>query len=38
MALLVIEFQVQGYKIRNKNQHTQRILLNFENWTNGEPQ
>ena len=22
----------------HKNQHTQRILLNFENWTNGEPQ
>ena len=21
-----------------KNQHTQRKLLNFENWTNGEPQ
>ena len=21
----------------NKNQHTQRKLLNFENWTNGEP-
>ena len=21
-----------------KNQHTQRIFLNFENWTNGEPQ
>ena len=20
-----------------KNQHTQRTLLNFENWTNGEP-
>ena len=27
-----------GYKVRNifvfKNQHTQRKLLNFENWTN----
>ena len=22
----------------HKNQHTQRKLLNFENWTNGEPQ
>ena len=22
----------------HKNQHTQRNLLNFENWTNGEPQ
>ena len=21
-----------------KNQHTQKKLLNFENWTNGEPQ
>ena len=21
-----------------KNQHTQRKILNFENWTNGEPQ
>ena len=21
-----------------KNQHTQRTFLNFENWTNGEPQ
>ena len=41
MALPVMEFQDQGYKIRkvlHKNQHTQRKLLNFENWTNGEPQ
>ena len=22
----------------HKNQHTQSKLLNFENWTNGEPQ
>ena len=22
----------------HKNQHTQRKLLNFENWSNGEPQ
>ena len=22
----------------HKNQHTQRKLLNFQNWTNGEPQ
>ena len=22
----------------HKNQHIQRKLLNFENWTNGEPQ
>ena len=30
-----------GYKkletFLHKNQHTQRKLLNFENWTNGEP-
>ena len=41
MALPIMEFQDQGYKIRDflhKNQHTQRKLLNFENWTNGEPQ
>ena len=41
MALPVMEFQDQGYKIRKvlyKNQHTQRKLLNFENWTNWEPQ
>ena len=41
MALPVMEFQDQGYKIRkilHKNQHTQWKLLNFENWTNGEPQ
>ena len=25
-------------KILHKNQHTQSKLLNFENWTNGEPQ
>ena len=37
MALRVIEFQVQGYKIRiflPKNQQTQRKLLNFENFEN----
>jgi hypothetical protein len=41
MALPVMEFQDQGYKIErllHKNKHTQRKLLNFENWTNGEPQ
>ena len=41
MALPVLEFQAQGYKVRKflpKKQHTQRKLLNFENWTNGEPQ
>ena len=35
MALPVMEFQDQGYKSRKilpKNQHTQRKLLNFENW------
>ena len=25
-------------RLLHKNQHTQRKLLNFENWTNGEPQ
>ena len=25
-------------RVLHKNQHTQRKLLNFENWTNGEPQ
>ena len=34
MAFPVMEFQDQGYKIRK----IQRKLLNFENWTNGEPQ
>ena len=24
--------------VLHKNQHTQRKLLNFENWTNWEPQ
>ena len=43
MALPVMEFQDQdhGYKISKifgKKQHTQRKLLNFENWTSGEPQ
>ena len=41
MALRFMEFQDQGSKIRkilHKNQHTQWKLLNFENWTNGEPQ
>ena len=38
MALRVVGFLSWGYKIRNifpKNQHTQRKLLNFENWVNG---
>jgi hypothetical protein len=41
MALPVMGFQDQGYKIRkvfHKNQHTQRKLLNYENSTNGEHQ
>ena len=33
MAIWVVEFSNGGYKIR-KNQHTQRKLLNFENWVN----
>ena len=35
MAILVVEFSSGGYEIRKvfpKNQHTQRTLLNFENW------
>ena len=41
MALPVREFQDQGYRIRSerflhKNQHTQRKLLNFENWCCGK--
>ena len=35
MAIRVVEFSNGRYKIR-KNQHTQRKLLNFENWVNGE--
>ena len=37
MAIWVVEFSNKGYKIRflPKNQHTQRNLLNFENWVNG---
>ena len=34
-------FQTGGTKLEKilpKNQHTQRKFLNFENWTNGEPQ
>ena len=34
-------FQVGGIKLGRflpKNQYTQRKFLNFENWTNGEPQ
>ena len=39
MVIRVVEFSNGGYKIRKslpKNQHTQRKLLNFENWVNGE--
>ena len=42
MATRVVEFSNGGYKIRKlerflpKNQNTQRKLLNFENWVNGE--
>ena len=41
MAIGVVEFSMEGYKIRKdfaKNQHTQRKFLNFENWTSREPQ
>ena len=34
-------FQVRGTKLERflpKNQHTQRKFLDFENWTNREPQ
>jgi hypothetical protein len=39
MAIRVVEDSSRGYKIRkifHKNQHTQRKLLNFEFWINGE--
>ena len=39
MTIWVVEFSNGGYKTRiffPKNQHTQRKLLNFENWVNGE--
>jgi hypothetical protein len=38
---LVWHFRLWDTKLEiflHKNQHTQRKLLNFENWTNGEPQ
>ena len=41
MTFPVVEFSRQGYKIRKvlaKNQHTQRKLLNFENWVMGKCQ
>ena len=39
MAIRVVEFSNGGIKLERflpKNQHTQRKLLNFENWVNGE--
>ena len=39
MAIRVVEFSNRGTKLERflpKNQHTQRIVLNFENWVNGE--
>ena len=30
-------FPVMDKNVLHKNQHTERKLLNFENWTNGEP-
>ena len=41
MAIQVVEFSSRGTKLvifLHKNQHAQRKLLNFENWTSGEPQ
>ena len=38
VAIQVMEFQVWGTKLERillKNQHTQRKLLNFENWCSG---
>ena len=39
MAIRVVEFSNGGTKLERffpKNQHTQRKLLNFENWVCGE--
>ena len=39
MAIRVVEFLNGGTKLERflpKNQHTERKLLNFENWMNGE--
>jgi hypothetical protein len=39
MAIRVVEFHSGGTifeRLLPKNQHTQRKLLNFENWVNGE--
>ena len=35
MVIRVVEFSSGGYK-NGKNQHTQRKVLNFENWCSGE--
>ena len=39
MTIHVVEFSNGGTKLERflpKNQHTQRKLLNFENWVNGK--
>ena len=40
MAIRVVEYSNKGgtklERFLSKNQHTQRKLLNFENWVNGE--
>ena len=39
MAIRVVEFSNGGINVERflpKNQHTQRRLLNFKNWVNGE--
>ena len=39
MAIQIVEFSSGGYKLErflHKNQHTQRKLLNFGFWINGE--
>ena len=38
MAIQVVEFSSGGTKLEffHKNQHTQRKLLNFDFWINGE--
>ena len=39
IVIRVVEFSSGGKKLERilpKNQHTQRKLLNFENWCNGE--
>ena len=39
MKIQVVSFQAEGTRLEvflHKNQHNQRKLLNFENWTNGD--